>query len=182
MNSKDITIALYWQLRGASQLLIPRFTPLKWWECDLWRLTPADFVDEYEIKTSVADFRADVKKNEERYELDPATRRYAPVVKATKHELLAGSERGPNRFWFVVPGEIADKIEVPPYAGLIVYGSRNTVLRKQAPKRHGRKWDGNKLAVFSTFYHRYWHHEAASKDELPPSTEPIADLDLTLAE
>lgn len=176
-TAKDITISLYWSLRGASQILIPRYTPNKWWECDLWRLTKADFVDEYEIKLSVADFRADLLKCQEGYEIDPITRQYQKRPPITKHSLLATEERGPNRFWFVVPEEIRDKVEVPDYAGLLVFSSCSPVIVKQAPKRHGRKWDGNKLSVFSTFYHRYWNHEAGSKDEITPSTEMIEGLD-----
>lgn len=176
-TAKDITISLYWSLRGASQILIPRYTPRKWWECDLWRLTKADFVDEYEIKLSVADFRADLLKCQEGYEIDPITRQYQKRPPITKHSLLATEERGPNRFWFVVPEEIRDKVEVPAYAGLLVFGSCSPCVVKQAPKRHDRKWDGNKLAVFSTFYHRYWNHEAGSKDEITPSTEPIEGID-----
>lgn len=180
MTAKEITVRLYHTLYGASQLLIPRYTPSKWWECDLWRLTKADFVDEYEIKLSVSDFRADLLKKQQGWEIGE-NGRYQQKPPVTKHELLAGSERGPNRFWFVVPEEIEEKISVPEYAGLLVFGRYNPVVRKKAPRRHSRKWDGNKLAVFSTFYHRYWHHEAASKAEIPPSAEPIPDLDLTLA-
>lgn len=181
LTAKDVTISLYWAMRGSSQLLIPRYTPHKWWECDLWRLTKADMVDEYEIKMSVADFRADVRKDEQRYEIDPITRRYSLTPRVTKHELLAGDQRGPNRFWFVVPTEIADKIQIPPYAGLLVFGRGGSPgVRTQAPRRHGRKWDGNKLLLFSTFYHRYWTHEAKSKESTEPSQEPITDLDAEL--
>ena len=178
-TAKEITIRLYWTLRGASQLLIPRYTPSKWWECDMWRLTKADFVDEYEIKMSVADFKADLLKCQRGWEIGPDGR-YQQKAPVTKHELLAGSERGPNRFWFVVPEAIEEKIEVPPYAGLMVFGRCNPVISKQAPRRHGRKWDGNKLAVFSAFYHRYWTHEARTKEEIPPAVE-LTELDATFA-
>lgn len=178
-TAKDVTINLYWSLRGASQLLIPRYTPAKWWECDMWRLTNADFVDEYEIKMSVADFRADVKKEKTgRYEIDPTTRRYAQLPNISKHDLLATDERGPNRFWFVIPAEMESAVEIPPYAGLLVFSPHShPVLRKQAPKRHARKWDGNKARLFETFYHRFWTHETKTKEDVAPSCEPIEGLD-----
>lgn len=179
-TAKDVTVGLYFSLRGASQLLIPRFTPKGWWECDLWRLTDADFVDEYEIKMSVADFRADALKVQTGFEIDPVTRRYREKTPEAKHSLLATDQRGPNRFWYVMPVEIAAKVEIPEYAGLLVfsdYGGGSPHMKKQAPKRHGRKWEGDKLKLFSTFYHRYWTHEAGIKDDAAPMAEPIHGLD-----
>jgi hypothetical protein len=177
-TAKDVTVQLYWAMRSASQILVPRYTPRDWWECDLWRLTSADFVDEYEIKMSVADYRADFKKQyEQSRNWNRELKQWDQIEVRNKHAFLAGDERGPNRFWFVVPSEIEDKIEVPPYAGLMVFRHSRPFVKIQAPKRHGRKWDGDKLALFSTFYHRYWNHEAKSKADLSRSCEPIADLD-----
>lgn len=159
MNSRQITNALWWSYRGSSDLLIPRYTPANWWECDVWRLRKSGFVDEFEIKTSLADFRNDLRKVKSGVLFDEVQRRFVAQPEVRKHELLKGESRGPNRFWFVVPRELASKIEVPEYAGLIVCSNSSTGVEKDAPNRHGRKWEGDRMVIMQTFYWRFWSQE-----------------------
>lgn len=172
-TARRITNALYWSLRGASDLMIPRFTPLNWWECDMWRLTNAGFVDEYEIKLSVQDFAADIRKSrDETWEKQPDGRYgRTPGSGKLKHDLLAQSEEGPNRFWFVMPSELAERVTIPAYAGLIISNGLGASVSISAPKRHGRKWGGNKQHLLKTFYYRYWNHEAGTQSEIEPFKE-----------
>jgi len=62
MTSKQIQHALFDQFGNASKLMIPNYTPAHWFECDLIRVTKAGYLEEFEIKISVADFKADAKK------------------------------------------------------------------------------------------------------------------------
>lgn len=168
LTAKRIQTILHRHFYAASEIIIPRFTPKGWWECDLWRLTKAGIVDEYEIKLSVADFRADATKEmRSRMKFNHETLKWDEWPSKNKHAILAGSDEGPNRFWFVMPEEVADKVAIPAFAGLIsLRGWGGVDVRARAPKRHGRKWDGDKLKLLMTFYHRYWHHEGAKKDDI----------------
>lgn len=126
----DILHRLYWDCRSASRLLVPRYTPAGWWENDLFRVTKAGYWYEYEIKISAADFRADSQKSEsEGWGADRQTR--------TKHDVLALSERGPSRFFFVAPLALAERLlpDVPAWAGLLGFDRWMREL-KSAPVRH----------------------------------------------
>lgn len=170
-TAKEITVSLYWHFRSSSDLLLPRYTPPKWWECDMWRLTKNGYVDEFEIKLSVSDFKADFAKvNNWSGHLNLVSGKWE-YDKLSKHDLLKSSADGPNRFWFVLPDEIAEKVEIPPYAGLIIATRSGVHVRLQAPKRHRAKWTGNRSRILETFYHRFWFHEAASKAPIQPMVE-----------
>jgi len=172
ITAKDITRILHGHFYRASQIIIPRFTPLHWWECDLWRLSKTGMVDEYEIKLSVADFKADAGKERTDWEIGELGH-FVKSGPKNKHALLAGSESGPNRFWFVMPATIADKVNVPWFAGLIAVESWSGItVRRRAPKRHSQKWAGDISKLLMTFYHRYWHHEAVKVE----TSEPIAEI------
>lgn len=171
VTSKTVTNSLFWALRSASDLIIPRYTPRNWWECDVWRLTKSQYVDEFEIKLSVSDFKADAEKEKSwapQWQED--VMRFQPRPPRNKHEILATTEEGPNRFWFVVPESLLEKIEVPAWAGVMIFsGSGHPWIKRQAPKRHTRKWDGNRAKLLETFYHRYCNHEFKAPEFIDPS-------------
>jgi hypothetical protein len=101
--------------RYRRSFVLPRYTPRKWWEADVFELTGAGYFREYEIKLTLADFRADAKKIEEWKWGDPRT-----GVKETKHQRLArGDLAGPTQFWFVAPEGLIQALQIPPWAGLI---------------------------------------------------------------
>lgn len=175
MTTKQITNYLFGHLRASTDLLIPRYTPRDWWECDVWRLTKAGFVDEFEIKQSVTDFRADANKAMRRRMVWNAEACLFDELPAkNKHETLRMTSEGPNRFWFVVQEDMVDKITVPEFAGLLSVGEHGGAhVRKKAPERHRNKWAGNRTRLLETFYHRYWTHESATKTEVEPTVEPV---------
>jgi hypothetical protein len=173
LTEQKAIMRLFSMLRSSSDLIIPRFTPRNWWECDVWRLTKSGYIDEFEIKLSLSDFKADsLKAQTGRYHYDPEARKLVEKAARNKHDLLANSLEGPNRFWFVLPSDLADKVTVPEWAGLMAlssWGGVNTV--KQAPKRHRKKWDGDRAAILQTFYYRYWNIAWTTK-EIEHSEEP----------
>jgi hypothetical protein len=101
---------------------LPRYTPIGWWECDVFELTPAGYFREYEIKLTVADFKADVAKS-----------KVVGEVSRNKH-LEIRQPFGPRQFWYVVPDQMVQ--EVPEWAGLItVQRSPSGRLYEQEVKR-----------------------------------------------
>lgn len=151
MNERKIQLAIYWRFN--SGILIPNWTPPKWWECDVARIMPSGRWHEYEIKLSKSDFLADRNKL--------ATHGLGRDKHSKiKHlELYAASEKGPNNFWYVMPESVADQVEIPQFAGLILvheYQNRICInVKKDAPLLHKAKAD---FAVpeRNVFYYRMW--------------------------
>lgn len=116
MTANQIILALM-RDRYRRTFVLPRFTPLGWWECDVFEQTKAGYWREYEVKTSRADFFGDASKART-LRVRQGDEWVRPTV--TKHELLAGhSPIGPSQFWFVVPAGLVQLDEVPEWAGLI---------------------------------------------------------------
>ena len=89
------------------------------WESDLLHLDPNGYTIEIEIKTSKADYGADV------------------VKKWQKHQHLANGEGAtPNFFYFAVPESLPVE-DLPSYAGLIRVAGNGRVWKvKEAPMLH----------------------------------------------
>ena len=163
MNAADIIDGLMAK-RFRRSFVIPRYTPVRWWECDVYLLTDAGFAVEYEVKTSLADFRADATKDRRIFrsfdpERNQATDQRNQEIVERKHDLLAARDtRGPSQFWFVVPaGLIACEI-VPEWAGLIEIGNSWRMTEsvvKTAPRLHREPVSAKaRLAVEATAYWR----------------------------
>jgi hypothetical protein len=114
-----------WSRSSGYDIIIPNFY-LGHYEMDLFRLTPAGLITEYEIKTSRSDYKADFNKE-------------LPGCEG-KHALMTGKKCICNRFYFVVPKKIIRADEVPDYAGLLYYkGNRGFEVIKNAPLIHKEK-------------------------------------------
>ena len=119
------------------------------WEADLVRVSPSLIASEYEIKVTLADFRAD-------------------AAKRWKHMTLANNDgrraKGmtPQRFWYAAPEGVVPIGEVPEHAGLIEIVGRDIVKRKTAPKLHGEKMSlKHMLFVSRGAALRYWERANA---------------------
>jgi hypothetical protein len=113
-------------VRGSYDVVLPNFY-YGYHECDLFRITGADLVVEYEIKVSRSDFFTDFKKGR--------------LTGGEKHtNLQSGGENVPNRFLFVVPDRLVTVEEVPPYAGLIYYRDGGLIHIKSGKLLHRRKF------------------------------------------
>jgi hypothetical protein len=179
MNAKQIQNRLFFDFGSSSELMIPNYTPRRWFECDLFRVTKAGFSEEYEIKMSIADFRVDAKKGPTKHERMRMAAYSAEDQKRlnfefrSKHERLAqGDQRGPVRFFFVVPEELEAKVkaELPEWAGLLVaYEWRDGVYIRKAMKArnlHKVKVSSDLIAAAkSVFYFRYWNLRRGMKEE-----------------
>lgn len=160
ITALDIQIALWNELRTSRELIMHNYTPRKWFECDVMAVTKAGYLEEYEIKLSASDFKADTKKC-----FRDGYLRGERIGGKNKHqELQNKSPDGPSRFWFVVSHNIVDKIEIPEWAGLkVAYNFNkkgNLYLKelKKAPKLHTNKIDDKIVEhAKSVCYWRYWN-------------------------
>lgn len=155
MNVDELTMAvLGW--RPGIHTTVPRYTPGRWWECDVFEITESGYFNEFEIKVSVADFKRDGKKDGRHDQ--------------TKHQAIAtGNPHGPSRFWFVIPRELESKILplMPPWAGLLTGELSTSDWRQQgiirevigAPRLHKAKVEDRiRVDVRNNCYHRYKTH------------------------
>lgn len=165
INERGVQLALWRDLCSNVALAVPNFTPLNWWECDMWSLSKSGYWSEYEIKLTVADFNKDREKREQPLgRWDRHTKSYSKVPERVKHDLLAsGSVDGPSRFWYLLPESVLSKVTVPPWAGVreIVHWKGRTGLRirQMAPQLHRQKCSEQIIATVKTaFFYRFWTH------------------------
>ena len=117
--------AMHSPLKGLAEIITSTKTTLIGfyvWECDLLSLTKGLYLSEYEIKISLADFKADMKKE--------------------KHQRFTGGNyrRIPNYLWYVISGFKADMDILPEYAGLMTVDADGKITTIQkAPLIHKRK-------------------------------------------
>jgi len=121
-------------------------------EMDLMGLRRSGYIDEIEIKLSRSDFLADFKKT---VRLDGCNE--------LKHELLPLGQAKSNYFAFLMPEELAEKCEIPEYAGLYTcrvdkVGNVRVSEARTAPLLHKRKITENmKYQIGKKMAYRYWH-------------------------
>ena len=148
MNSKEIEIALttewYSKFNTRRYFVIPN----AWWginldhEADLLAISGSGYAHEIEIKVSVSDMRADLKKY--------------------KHKTIYKSKTI-RAFWYAMPVSIYEKcIEIiPEIAGIITIDDnthRNTVVRKPKINTLSAKLStNNMLKLGNLMAMRYWN-------------------------
>lgn len=131
------------------EFAIPNVTLIYPWEADTVSVTSSWLAHEYEIKISLADFRADRRKKAKHSDLEwRFTNKDRPRDPETKTQKYL-FERGiidlkplvPNYFWYVTSFEV-DRAELPPYAGwmMIEWHKKRGVFivqtKKNAPRLH----------------------------------------------
>ena len=157
LNERQIQIALYYRFNTGWKVACPNIYYYWTWECDVLALTKSDYLIEYEIKISKADFENDFKS------------------KSWKHRFLTNQQnhKSPNRFYYVIPVELEDKIVVPEYAGLIVVIKNkwsnyyHVRVKKKAPRLHSRKpSEESKERIFHSCYFRAWSYMITATEKL----------------
>lgn len=128
--------------------VLPNYTPLNWFECDIFELTKSGYFREYEIKVSLADFRADATKGKRQWEVQEieGRRQRVRLPDLTKHQMLERADRlGPTRFYYCCPAGLIDQSLLPQWAGLIEFERENKRICyhevRPAPKLHQEKAD-----------------------------------------
>lgn len=163
MTQRDIQRAIMRE-RYRRSTVCPNYTPVGWFECDVFELTAAGYFREFEIKLTRSDFLADVNKcqsrwNGQRTELGFTYENYY------KHAALASrSDAGPVEFWYVCPEGMIDIGELPEWAGLLECKSRagrpascmNMTVVRRAPRLHDTKaYPGVVAHAKGIFYWRF---------------------------
>lgn len=150
MTEKDIQNHLFSWLEEKRQYLItPNVRLYGDNEADLVSVSKAGLVSEYEIKTSLADFRRDLGR------------------KKLKHAKIAGAnffkDWVPNYFYFVFPQVLFDSrkrnnFDVPYYAGIVIVHDDGGVLCVKAARRlHRMPATDRDIAYLGRgLMYRYW--------------------------
>ena len=146
---------------GRYEILLPNIHYLHN-EMDLFGFRKnSGFSDEIEIKLSRSDYLADFKKttNIKGEKVEGHNYSYHKHKQILKHDAIKQGLYPSNYFAFLMPKELAEKCDIPSYAGLYIYGeNREGVgwIREiiKAPRLHKRrlgsetKYDIAKKAVF----------------------------------
>lgn len=127
--------------RYRRNFVLTNYTPKDWWECDVFELTPARRWCEYEVKLTLADFKADAAK----LKVD----RWEKTSRSKHEELRQRLGPCPNRFYYVAPDGLLPLALIPEWAGLIEvrYGNDGQWFPhrafervvKRAPQLHQRE-------------------------------------------
>lgn len=152
MTERLLQTRLFWKIRSSCVIAAPNYTPLNWWECDVWAVTKAGYAVEYEIKLSKSDFDADSRKVKRQYKSGLG------VVERNKHQSI-GAESGPSRFYYVIPESLESQIVLPEWAGLITCrpSGWTNMIRNRAPMLHKKKVGRREIRLAQTrMWQRYW--------------------------
>ena len=129
VKTSELATAMEKHLERTGQVVMSNTFPAGYrFECDLLLVKKSLYWTEYEIKTSVADFRKDFQKQIKGYYHGPGEQ--WPV--RNKHEFLSGDGQNrrdgkpipkPKQFYFVMPEGIVGIEDIPSHCGLILFGS-----------------------------------------------------------
>lgn len=186
MTSEDITRRLIVERYARSQCVIPRYTPKGWWECDVFEITKAGYFREYEIKLTLADFRAERNKVREEPKFDQATGHYAlgtngniirEKVGDKLESLAARSDKGPSKFFYVFPEGVIPLDLIPEWAGAIIarpFGDRHPykvslTTVKPAPRLHNKPPAVKRESVYETAWWRFMRLYLYTRDAEEPA-------------
>lgn len=106
LSDKILNKLISFVVSTSQDIIIPNYY-FGGFECDLFKITKDNYVVEYEVKISRADFFKDFSKG-------------SKWIETTKHDKIKHGTLC-NRFFFVVPFGLVSKAEIPDYAGLIYY-------------------------------------------------------------
>lgn len=127
ISSKSISCALlrHLRFRAAGCIILPNvYVGSSPWEADAIKVTKSCYWVEYEVKVSVADYRADFSKRRSRWVHDGMTKHEAysstdTISLSARHSNQHGVIPKPKQFYFVVPEGLLDGIDVPAHCGII---------------------------------------------------------------
>jgi len=146
MDESTIQSALYREMSQKGHSYIIPNIYLGYEESDLISVTKAGYINEYEIKLTRSDFRADFKKH--------------------KHNRLKNNlKQWRSCFWFVAPVGLIKLGEIPDYAGHIEVrerraGSLRQIIcfeRKRAKRFKAKKLSGyQKAQICNSLMIRFW--------------------------
>jgi hypothetical protein len=156
----DLQKSLWFAVARPRELSCPNIYVYGSNESDFLTITKAGYVDEYEIKLSRIDFRADFKKERHEKRLILSAWHWWRREAETSVKLVGMATQYPNRFWYVTPNDLVQPDEVPEYAGLIYLqpDDRKRIV-KRAPLLHREKAPPKVAArIHTAAYGRWLNH------------------------
>ncbi len=165
----------YLRFQRSFRAIFPNMATITMYEADILALTGSGYVYEYEIKTSLSDFRADLKKRLKHASLSGNVRRIkhpwweeeediwvcddAPTDPHKAIMYRCYPQYRPKQFWYVIHGFELPTNELPPYAGLMRYhaaGHFETLV--EAPTLKAQKARPETIdRALSNMLCRYWN-------------------------
>jgi hypothetical protein len=142
-KSDQISLAIMSTCCGSpSDIMLPNFYA-GMYEMDVFKLSAAGLVTEYEIKISRSDFFNDFKKPH-------------------KHDNLRDGKLTCNRFYFVTPDGLLKAKDIPEYVGWIEVSESGCLqTRKSAPILHKNKYTSHmSLAQSLAFRERIYRQRS----------------------
>jgi hypothetical protein len=171
MDEKKILNRLYNYLSHKSHKFIMPNIFLFFWEADMVSITKAGFLNEFEVKTSRSDFKADSKKTKKHEVLlegcyTPSYREnlYIERKYPTKWQLTESKRiisGRPNNFYYCCPEDLIKPDEIHDNYGLIYIVQQNGHLFpheiKRPKKLHKKKCPPElKAKIGESARFRYW--------------------------
>lgn len=167
---------LYGELRACNHFPIAPNVCAYGWESDMLSVLKSGYINEYEIKISLSDFRADAKKSGKHELLRTGMRSPTECEQSWIDRMIENGweipyknydkllckfkELRPNYFWYVCPQDLIPINEVPEYAGLIYVCNDRWRLSKvkTAPRLHTEKVSEKiKNSIMTSLAWRYWN-------------------------
>lgn len=153
LSSKEIIQRLYYRACRRGVFISAPNIFLCCGESDFIEVTQHGYIYEYEVKTSLADYRADFKKTV-----------WAKSGRIPKHDLLSGKCSDPTiclprRFHFVIPHQLEQQVDTLPYAGLIVVNEFGVFKpRVKAPllKQAAKITEAQRAQILESLVHKFW--------------------------
>lgn len=136
-------------------------------ESDLLILRTSGTVIEYEIKLSVSDFKAGLKKKQV---INPNNKNrrqnkiHPEQTYTYRHDYLI-SGLGANMFYYVAPDYVINAVDIPEWAGIIKATPNNTanhcsiLIQRKAKSLHRDKaLDSMREKIMTSCYYKYWRN------------------------
>lgn len=186
MSETETTVqnALYRWLRASNRWpILPNVDCITGYEADMLTVTNAGYVYEYEIKLSLSDYRADLKKVQKHASLSGRFKtvpyplhRFADAPETINvisdcsetnpykiYSARCHPEWRPKQFWYVICGFDVDQI--PEYAGLMKYADRRFETIKKAPNLEAKPANPSSVNhALNNMLFRYWNLRTKTLD------------------
>jgi hypothetical protein len=119
-TAKNMTRSFLRQNMDKFEMAFPNVHKDHWGELDIMGVRPSGYIEEFEIKVSRSDFRADFKKLNtwKKGDLLEWSETMHRRIEQPKHECLRQRECFPNRFSFLVPEGLVSADDIPDGLGL----------------------------------------------------------------
>jgi hypothetical protein len=154
-----LALKLYYDKKS---IVLPNSYMDDWFECDILELSKTGLTTEYELKTSLSDFKNDAKKGKIIFERDESGWINKKRDVGQKYRMLENKDpKCPNYFYYVCPEDLLKVEDIPKFAGLIYVGPKTAdyigfrvkYIRK-AKKIHSEKNPKILEAMLKKFFYR----------------------------